>query len=112
MKKLLLLPTILILVSCQPSELNRCIEVNIDEPPTYTLNSLMDETNKLLGEYRTPIWENRADLIIYNCINDAKDNMPSYTTFNYKVSARNCIQEEDEARKAKAKAFCHVQGIY
>ena len=31
MKKLLLLPTILILVSCQPSELDRCIEANMSE---------------------------------------------------------------------------------
>ena len=31
MKKLLLLPTILILVSCQPSELDRCIEANMLE---------------------------------------------------------------------------------
>ena len=30
MKKLLLLPTILVLVSCQPSELDRCIASNLD----------------------------------------------------------------------------------
>ena len=111
MRVLTLLTSLIILIGCS-SKLDRCIEVNIDEPPTYTLNSLMDETNKRFGEYRTPIWENRADSIIYNCISDAKDNMPSYTNFNYKVSARNCIQEEEEARKAKAKAFCHIQGIY
>ena len=29
MKKLLLLPTILVLVSCQPSELDKCIEANM-----------------------------------------------------------------------------------
>ena len=31
MKKLLLLPTILVLVSCQPSELDRCIKANMLE---------------------------------------------------------------------------------
>ena len=85
----------LIILSGCSSELDRCIKVNIDKPPSYTLNSLMDETNKRFGEYRTPIWENSADMIIYNCINDAKDNTPSYETFNYKIRARNCIQEEE-----------------
>ena len=103
--------SLIILSSCS-SELDRCIEVNIDEPPTYTLKSLMDERNETLGEYRTPIWKNGADRRIYNCINNAKDNTPSYETFNYKIRARNCIQQEEDDRKAKAKAYCHDQGIY
>ena len=111
MRVLVITMSLIILVGCS-SELDRCIEVNIDEPPTYTLKSLMDETNKRFGEYSTPTWKNRADAIIYSCINNAKDNTPSYETFNYKIRARNCIQEEEEARKAKAKGFCHVQGIY
>lgn len=41
MKKLLLLPTILILVSCQPSELNRCIEANI-------LNKITPENKEII----------------------------------------------------------------
>ena len=103
--------SLIILSSCS-SELDRCIEVNIDEPPTYTLKSLMDERNETLGEYRTPIWKNSADRKIYNCITFAKDNTPSYETFNYKIRVRNCIQQEEDDRKAKAKAFCHDQGIY
>ena len=41
MKKLLLLPTILILVSCQPSELDRCIEANI-------LNKITPENKEII----------------------------------------------------------------
>ena len=33
MKKLLLLPTILILVSCQPSELEKCVKANTEPTP-------------------------------------------------------------------------------
>ena len=111
MRVLAITMSLIILVGCS-SELDRCIEVNIDEPPTYTLKSLMDETNKIGYVYRTPIWKNGADRRIYNCINDARDNTPSYETFNYKIRARNCIQQEEDDRKAKAKAYCHDQGIY
>ena len=113
---------LLFLVACQPSELERCIEANvIDKPPTYTLNNLLDEANKSYGEYRTPKWKNDADLLIYECINNFKDNYSTLETYNYdyKIRARNCIQEEKEYRKAqleykkaRAKASCHSQGIY
>ena len=42
MKKLLLLPTILILVSCQPSELDRCIEANMPEPNETQREDIID----------------------------------------------------------------------
>ena len=43
MKKLLLLPTILVLVSCQPSELDRCIEANMPELNETQREDLMNE---------------------------------------------------------------------
>ena len=43
MKKLLLLPTILILVSCQPSELDRCIEANMPKPNENERKDIIEE---------------------------------------------------------------------
>ena len=48
MKKLLLLPTILILVSCQPSELDRCIEANMPKPNE---NERKDIIEEILSSY-------------------------------------------------------------
>ena len=100
--------SLIILIGCS-SELDRCIKANIDEPPTYTLKSLTDKENYVpVYGYLMPEWKNSADIKIRNCIN----NSPSYDAFNHKVIARKCIQEEEESRIDKAKAFCHVQGIY
>jgi hypothetical protein len=46
MKKLLLLPTILVLVSCQPTELERCIEANMPELNTDERNDMLYEILK------------------------------------------------------------------
>ena len=52
MKKLLLLSTILILVSCQPSELDRCIEVNMEFEDDY-IEKKKNHKNWIKNNYPT-----------------------------------------------------------
>ena len=50
MKKLLLLPTILVLVSCQPSELDRCIEANMPVLNESQRKDIIDEMSYSYGD--------------------------------------------------------------
>ena len=50
MKKLLLLPTILLLVSCQPSELDRCIEANMPVLNESQRKDIIDEMSYSYGD--------------------------------------------------------------
>ena len=59
MNKLLLLPTILVLVSCQPSELDRCIEANLYKNDYINKKNVEFERHEILANFDFDIPQNK-----------------------------------------------------
>ena len=135
MKKLLLLPTILVLVSCQPSELDRCIEaeskyqdLSVENLDTY-ININKDYRNvhivkrdrvhlqqtscESYGEYMDSITSYDYD---YDC--NGEENviiLKTYDGFNAfpaLIDKKYIVDVIKENSKEKAKEACHMKGIY
>ena len=110
MEKLLLLPTILVLVSCQPSELERCVESNL-ESLDLTADDYWGKIELYKRNYGEPgywyEWKNSLsdhELMIKNCL-DANVN----EGFISESDVKACFSK---ANTAKATKVCNSQGIY
>ncbi|MDA9143391.1 hypothetical protein N9N99_02340 [Gammaproteobacteria bacterium] len=138
MKKLSLLPIILLLVACQPSELERCVkanglmsndyldkEIELEEKLKATANydqtkEMTDEQIELVQEWSESL--NTVEFVISDCIWESKSessNPEADYIEDLKPRVKSCITaNKDEIEnlilesKNTATSICNAQGIY
>ena len=130
MNKLTILPIILLLVACQPSELERCIEANVSINNDY-LNKEIEVEKKVLDirERKQPDanlaetilvsdWLdslNTAEENIYFCVHASNYELPNseaQTVEDLKPRINFCIEKLILEQKNTATSICNAQGIY
>ena len=142
MKKLLAPITLLFLVACQPSELERCVAVN-SEPPINNyiikLNLYIEQRDAILSDgYSSEAFNELADdfynslnpleLIVNQCFFDMylyidEGLTQSEYTKREKQNAESCMLSTanevkelqlkiETENREKAKSICNSQGIY
>ena len=142
MKKLLAPLTLIFLVACQPSELEKCVAVN-SEPPTNNFiikhNLYIEQRDAILSDgYSSEAFNKLADdfynslnpleLIVNQCVFDMdlyidEDLTQSEYNKREKQNAESCmlstanevkeLQLKIEAKNTeKAQSVCNAQGIY
>ena len=116
MKKLLLLPTIFVLVSCQPSELERCVESNSEstdlDTTAYNYWGKIELYKRNYGETEYYYeWNNSLsdhELMIKDCLNAYGETLAEGETIN-ESDVKACFSK---AETEKATKVCNSQGIY
>ena len=140
MKKILLLPTILVLVSCQPSELDKCIEANMPAELNETerrdiiKNKIMsselvfpDKTSQIQFEKIKKIYKPRYVADLFWLLKDFKSRSPEEVNllankikvyenvYEYSVKyhgTRPEVVDLEANFKKTATSKCNSQGIY
>lgn len=134
MKRLLLLPIIFILVSCQPSELDRCIESN-SNPVAYDLINKFEKIYPRFIKVRNKEYDsydisavvefvktlNELEVITHSCAIKSL-NGKEYDLKDYVEAVDNCEVKNKEfidlfskqqiENKDLAIQVCNAQGIY
>ncbi|MDC3302120.1 hypothetical protein OAV58_03145 [Gammaproteobacteria bacterium] len=130
MNKLTILPIILLLVACQPSELERCVEANVSISNDY-LDKEIELEKKILDirERKQPDanlaeailvsdWFdslNTAEENIYFCVHASNYELPNpeaHTVEDFKPRINFCIENLILEQKNTATSICNSQGIY
>lgn len=122
MKKLLAPITLLFLVACQPSELERCIEANIKEPIDFTARDFRKKFisfNFREGENPYDKWINSLDsneLMLNQCNMDRSEefglNIENAKNYNWSKENQFCYTKIKSEKRNRALKICNAQGIY
>jgi len=110
MKKLLTPLTLLFLVACQPSELDRCIEANNNFIGGY--EKFMDNASKYRDAYEMPDSLTEINYCMVDNYSDPNSKFYNADAGDVYRALPYCENKIKEQYQKQAQLECHAQGIY